>query len=207
MLQATDLAVIRGERLVLSGLSLVVRASGALLLSGPNGSGKSTLLRVLAGLIRPDAGMIAWNGTDITADPGAHARRVAYVGHQDAIKPGLTVAENLAFTAALTGGAIPEALASMGLADLAAMPARFLSAGQRRRLALSRLALSHAPLWLLDEPSLGLDTASLERLGALIARHRAGGGLILAATHVPLPLPDAEQLALATVAAQPEPAA
>ena len=151
-------------------------AGGALLLTGPNGSGKSTLLRLLAGLLRPAAGTLTWDGADALADLPAHARRVAYVGHQDAVKPALTAAENLRFAARLDGGAVGAALATIGLEELADLPARMLSAGQRRRLALARLALSRAPLWLLDEPTLGLDAASVERFGAMLAAHRAAAG-------------------------------
>ena len=120
---------------------------------------------------------------------------MAYLGHQDAVKPGLTVTENLRFAAAVSGRSVTAALAAVGLEALADLPARMLSAGQKRRLALSRLVLSTAPLWLLDEPTLGLDTASIERFGDLLAAHRAGGGMVVAATHVPLPLPDAAELA------------
>ena len=197
MLQAENLAAIRGERLVFSDISFAMPAGGALLLVGPNGSGKSTLLRMLAGLKRPDAGAVLWNGADTASDSTAHASRLAYVGHLDAVKPGLTVAENLAFAARVGGGDIMAALAAMGLADLAHLPARLLSAGQRRRLALARLALGTAPLWLLDEPSLGLDKVSLDRLGTMLAGHRDRGGLVVAATHLPLPLPGASEFALA----------
>lgn len=182
-LTATAIAAFRGERLVLRDVSLAVPAGGALLLTGPNGSGKSTLLRILAGLRRPDAGSIEWPGP------------VAYLGHLDAIKPGLTAAENLAFAAA-RGGSLPDALAAMDLSALADTPARLLSAGQKRRLALARLMLALAPVWLLDEPTLGLDAASVARLGTVLAAHRAAGGVVVAATHLPLPLPDAETLAL-----------
>ena len=167
-----------------------------MLLTGPNGSGKSTLLRLLAGLLRPAAGTLLWDGEDALADLSAHARRVTYVGHQDAVKPGFTAAENLRFAARLNGGAVGEALAAVGLEELADLPARMLSAGQRRRLALARLALSHAPLWLLDEPTLGLDARSVERFGAMLAVHRNRGGIVVAATHLPLPLSDATELAL-----------
>ena len=193
-LEAQALAAFRGERLVLRDLSFAVDAGEALLLLGPNGSGKSTLLRLLAGLKRPDAGVMLWNGADALADLTVHAGRVAYLGHLDAIKAGLTVAENLAFAAA--GRPVTPALADLGLDALAELPARMLSAGQRRRLALARLALSPATLWLLDEPTLGLDTASLARLGALLARHRAAGGMVIAATHLDLPLPGARALVL-----------
>ncbi len=174
MLQADGLAAFRGEFLVFRDLSFAVPAGGALLLAGPNGAGKSTLLRLLAG----------------------QAARVAFLGHRDAVKPGLTVAENLRFAARLGGFDAEAALAAMALEALAALPARMLSAGQSRRLALARVVLSPAPLWLLDEPTLGLDTASVARLGALLATHRDRGGVVVAATHLPLPLADAATLRL-----------
>ena len=194
------ISAFRGERLVLRDVSLSVPPGGALLLLGANGSGKSTLLRGLAGLKRPDAGTVLWQGA--AADPWP----VAYLGHQDAIKPGLTAAENLQFAAqagtaqagAGQGGCRTpcDALAALDLLPLADLPARLLSAGQKRRLALARLLLSPAPVWLLDEPTLGLDVAAVERLGDLLAAHRAGGGVAVAATHLPLPLPDAAELRL-----------
>ena len=196
MLQAAGLAAFRGERLVFRDLDFVVAAGGALLLTGPNGSGKTTLLRLLAGLLRPAAGTLLWDGADALADLPIHARRVMYVGHQDAVKPMFTAAENLWLAARLNHGAIGEALATLGLEELADLPGRMLSAGQRRRLALARLALSHAPLWLLDEPTLGLDARSVERFGAILALHRNRGGIAIAATHLPLPINDATELAL-----------
>lgn len=194
-LETESLAAIRGERLVFAGVSFAVPRGGALLLEGPNGSGKSTLLRVLAGLGRAEAGVVRWDGADALADRTGHAARVAYLGHQDAVKPGLAVAENLAFW----GGraAVAAALGRVGLARLADLPARLLSAGQKRRLALARLALGAAPIWLLDEPTLGLDLASVGLLGGLFAEHRGRGGVIVAATHLPLPLPDAAALRMA----------
>lgn len=194
MLEADGLATIRGERLVFSGLSFAVPAGGALLLTGPNGAGKSTLLRLLAGLGRLEAGRLLWQGADALEDLPAHAARVAYLGHLDAVKPGLTAAENLRPWGGQT--TVAEALASVGLAPLADLPARLLSAGQRRRLALARLLVRAVPLWLLDEPTLGLDAASVARFGAMLARHRAGGGMVVAATHLPLPLPGADEMAL-----------
>ncbi len=191
MLTAEGLAVFRGERLVFRDLGFALPAGGALVLAGANGSGKSTLLRLLAGLVRPVAGRLLWRGEDAFADLAEHGRRVAYVGHLDAVKPGLTVAENLRFSARVSGASLAGALEALALQPLAELPARMLSAGQKRRLALSRLVLSAAPLWLLDEPTLGLDTASIERFGALLAAHRSGGGMVVAATHVPLPLADA----------------
>ena len=198
MLHAVGLAALRGERLVFRDVGFSLATGGGLLLTGPNGSGKSTLLRLLAGLLRPVAGTLTWDGADALADPVAHARRVAYVGHQDAVKPGLTAAENLRFAARVGGGAVRDALTAMGLQELADLPARMLSAGQRRRLALARLLLSRrAPLWLLDEPTLGLDARSVDRFGAMLEAHRAGGGITIAATHLPLPLTDAIELTLA----------
>ena len=196
VLTADDVAVFRGERLVFRDLSLTVPAGGALVLTGPNGSGKSTLLRLLAGLVRPAAGRVCWDGTDAADDPAGHGRHVAYLGHQDAVKPGLTAAENLRFAASLSGRPISAALSAVGLETLADLPARMLSAGQKRRLALSRLVLSPGKLWLLDEPTLGLDSGSIERFGGLLAAHRASGGVMVAATHVALPLPAAAQLRL-----------
>jgi heme exporter protein A len=186
---------------VLRDLDFVVPAGGALLLAGPNGSGKSTLLRVLAGLGRLAAGEVLWAGRDALFDLPAHAARVAYVGHLDAVKHGLTVAENLRFAVRVSGGTVAAALHALGLSGLAELPARMLSAGQKRRLALARLALSAAPLWLLDEPTIGLDVASIERFGAVLAAHRARGGVIVAATHMALPLAGAAELQLMTDAA------
>ena len=196
---AQDLAVFRGERLVFRDLGFKIARGEALLLAGPNGSGKSTLLRLLAGLLSPIAGSLTWDGAEVFADRAAHAARVAYLGHQDAVKPGLSGTENLAFSTSISGGDAIAALAAHGLEDLADLPARMLSAGQKRRLALARLGLSGATLWLLDEPTLGLDTTSVERLGAVLAAHRARGGMVIAATHLPLPLPDAAELRLSTV--------
>jgi heme exporter protein A len=196
VLQADGLAAFRGERLVFRDLDFCVPAGGALTLIGANGSGKSTLLRLLAGLVRPIAGRLLWNGEDALADLPSHAARVTYLGHLDAVKPGLTVGENLRFSATMSGGAIGDALQALSLGDLADVPARFLSAGQKRRLALARLGLSVAPLWLLDEPTVGLDAASQKRVGVVLSAHRARGGIVVAATHVPLPLDDVAELRL-----------
>ena len=184
-LAAVAVSAFRGERLVLHDVSLHVPPGGALLLLGANGAGKSTLLRVLAGLKRPDAGQVTWCGQP--AGEGG----CAYLGHHDAIKPGLTLRENLAFPPPAR-----DTLGELGLAPLADLPARLLSAGQKRRAALARLVGSGAGLWLLDEPTLGLDADSVTALGRLLAAHRAEGGVIVAATHLPLPLPGAETLRL-----------
>ena len=198
----SGLACVRGERLVFENLSFRAPAGEALLLAGPNGSGKSSLLRLMAGLLRPEAGRLAWGGGAVGDDPDAHRARIHYVGHLDGMKPALTVGENLAFYAALRGhraeeAAVGQALERFDLQPLAATPARFLSQGQRRRAALARLLAVPAPLWLLDEPTLALDDASLKRLGAVLAEHLAGGGHLVAATHAPIALKAARRLELA----------
>lgn len=195
-LAAHDLACLRGERLVFKRLSFAVPAGGALLLVGPNGSGKSSLLRVLAGLLPPAAGALHWDGAPVAAE--THRRRLLYVGHQEAVKPWMTVAENLAFWMRLAGAAGPPApaLARLALDRLAETPGRLLSAGQKRRLALARLAAVPAALWLLDEPATGLDAASLALLEALVADHRAGGGVAIVSTHSAIALPGAATLDL-----------
>ncbi len=201
MFEGRDLSCIRGQRPVFAGLSFAVPAGGALLLLGPNGSGKSSLLRLMAGLLRAAAGSLTWDGAAISADPEAHRARVRYLGHLDAVKAVLSVRENLAFWAGLHGRGTPEdlrrGLAAFALEELADHPGRILSAGQKRRLALSRLAAVPGALWLLDEPTVGLDSAAQERLLAAIAAHREGGGRVVAATHTPLKLPEAKRLVLA----------
>lgn len=202
-----DLSCIRGERLVFSGLSFRLSAGGALRLRGPNGSGKSSLLRLAAGLARPSAGLIAWNGGDVAADRSGHRARLAYVGHADAVKPALTAAENLAFWAGLRGGGdVQDALHRLGLGGHAHVAGRFLSSGERRRLALALLAACRAALWLLDEPAVGLDSASVAVLEAMIAEHRRGGGMVALSTHTEMNLGRAETLDLADFAvARPAP--
>ena len=184
----TGLVCERGERRIFAGLDFALQPGEALALVGPNGAGKSSLLRLLAGLLPPAAGTLAWNGGAVAEDPEAHRARLHYLGHLDAVKPTLTPAETLAFQAALRGhvltrGDILEALDVFGLSSLVDLPSRFLSQGQRRRAALSRLAAVKAPLWLLDEPTLGLDADSAVRLAGAMARHRAAGGMIVVATH------------------------
>mgnify|MGYP006431678817 CR=1 FL=1 len=208
LLAGVGLGCIRGERAVFAGLDVALPAGGALVLHGPNGAGKSSLLRILAGLLPPAAGHLAWRGTPLAAAPGeAHAARLHYLGHANALKPDLGVAENLRLWAALRGApaeAVPPALAAFGLESLAELPARLLSAGQQRRLALARLRTAPAPLWLLDEPGVGLDSAALARLAEVIAAHRATGGAVALATHQPLDLADAAHLALDAFAPAPE---
>ena len=199
-LRANDLACRRGERIVFTGLALSVAPSDALLLIGPNGSGKSSLLRILAGLLPAEAGTVTWHGHAITADIQRHRNRIAYLGHLDAVKPALTVAENLRFWARMYGPSprahTLDALDRYGIGHLAALPARFLSQGQRRRLALCRLLLMPTRIWLLDEPTVGLDTASQGALVGEITRHRAAGGIVIAASHQSLAMRGARSLDL-----------
>ena len=185
---ATDLACIRGERPVFSGVRFNISGGDALALVGPNGSGKSSLLRLLAGLLPASGGTLTWNGGPVGDEPDAHRARLHYLGHLDAVKPSLTPLEGLVFQARLRGqpadpARLKEALDSVGIAGLADLPGRFLSQGQRRRVALARLRVSGARLWLLDEPTLGLDADALVRLTDLIDTHRSQGGVVIAATH------------------------
>ena len=191
----TGLACVRGNRQVFSDLSFEIASGQALALIGRNGAGKTTLLRVIAGLLRHSEGRLELTGGDADATIG---EQVHYVGHQDALKPSLSVAENLRFWAAYLGGkaSVDAALATVGLDELADLPAGYLSAGQRRRLALARLVAVQRPVWLLDEPAAALDTASQDKLGELMRSHLAGGGMIIAATHGPLPLATTNELRL-----------
>ena len=196
------LTCIRSERIVFAGFNFSVKAGDALVLSGPNGSGKSSLLRLMAGISRPAAGQITWRGKSITEDPEHFFSDMHYVGHRDAVKQALSVRENLIFHSALRSvtSNIDNALDLTGLAALANVPARMLSAGQTRRLALARILASPAPLWLLDEPTVALDTVSVERLRAAIASHREGGGIVIASTNVPLNIEDGASVDISTFA-------
>ena len=198
-LTVENLACRRGEHEVFAGLSCSVAPGETLYLRGPNGSGKSSLLRVLAGFIRPAAGVVSWDGEDVSSDPQAHLSRLHYVGHLDTLKPVLTAAENLRTQAAVLGDRadVKAALSAFGLAGLGDLPARFLSAGQRRRLALARVAAVRRPLWLLDEPTVALDADSVARLERLITAHLDAGGMAVIATHNDMNLPGAGTLALA----------
>ena len=201
LFSASDLTCLRGERLVFAGLGFALSAGDALLLVGPNGSGKSSLLRLMALLLRPFRGEFRWQGEPVAENPDAYRQGLRYVGHLDGVKPVLTCHESLAFWAALDGAPEPgrraaAALERLGLERLAEVPGRYLSAGQKRRLNLARLLLLPAPLWLLDEPTNGLDAAAIARLEGALAEHRAAGGLIVASTHTPLALPGAATLHL-----------
>lgn len=185
---ASDLACVRGERPVFGGVRFSLASGDALALVGPNGAGKSSLLRVLAGLLPASGGNLTWNGAPVADDPDAHRSRLHYLGHLDAVKPALTPRETLSFHAQLRGGSADAAAAvgaldALGVARLADLPGRFLSQGQRRRVALARLRLTPARLWLLDEPTLGLDADAVVSLTDLIDGHRAQGGMVIVATH------------------------
>jgi heme exporter protein A len=202
-LAVTDLACTRGGRRVLDRVALTLGDGAVLALRGPNGAGKSTLLRALAGLVAA-TGRIELDGRPLDADHRAEA--VAYAGHLDAVRPQFSVAEHLAFWAALAGGEPSAGLAAFGLAAIAERPAALLSAGQRRRLALSRLALAPRRLWLLDEPAAALDADGEARLDALLRAHAATGGLAVVAAHGPLPAATAElRLAPAAASASADP--
>jgi heme exporter protein A len=196
-LVAQDLACERGGRRVFEGVGFDLGVGEVLVVTGPNGAGKSTLLRVVAGLLRRSGGTLALRGSGEEAEIAEVAH---YVGHQDATKGQLTVRENLVFWARMLGGDAARAdaaLEAVGLLGLAEMPAARLSAGQRRRLALARLAAAARPLWLLDEPTTAIDAASEGRLLALLRGHLASGGLAIVATHAPLDLGPAQSLRLA----------
>ncbi|MBI1237777.1 MAG: heme ABC exporter ATP-binding protein CcmA [Alphaproteobacteria bacterium] len=185
-MSADHLVCVRGGRCVFSDLSFTVERDSLLAVRGPNGAGKSSLLRVIAGLLDLDAGAVRIEG--LGDRPQATA--IHFIAHQDGLKPQLSAGEALAFSQRLLGGDGPLApiLAEMGLVRQADLPVQFLSAGQRRRLALARLLASPRPIWLLDEPMSALDAAGRDLLRQILERHLAGGGLAIAATHDTLPV-------------------
>ena len=190
----------RGDKLVFTGVDFALPTGGALLLRGPNGSGKSSLLRIMAGLLSSAAGSLMRGGEPVAAEPDAHRADLCYVGHLDAVKPTLTVLENLSFWAGLhdedSGERVRAALRRFGIAHLIDAPGRWLSAGQKRRLALSRLLAAQTGLWLLDEPTVALDTASIKVLEEIMVEHRAEGGMVVLSTHAEIDLPGAAVLAM-----------
>jgi len=209
-LKAANLACVRGGRTVFSGLNFSLGGGQAMAVTGTNGAGKTTLLRLLAGLLRPVQGAVVLTGGDGDA---TLAEQAHYLGHQDALKPALTVDENLNFWARYLGGisagpaksasratnpaeSLSTSLATWGLLPLRALPAAYLSAGQRRRLSMCRLTAIRRPIWLLDEPTAALDAAAQAILGKVMAAHLANGGIIVAATHGPLPIAAAVELPL-----------
>ncbi|MBR1217005.1 heme ABC exporter ATP-binding protein CcmA [Bradyrhizobium sp. U87765 SZCCT0131] len=193
-LSGVGLTCVRGGRQVFSGLDFEVGAGEALAITGHNGAGKSSLLRLIAGLLPAAQGQIVLAGAssgDLTPGEQAH-----YLGHRDALKPSLTVQENLAFWLDFLGGppgGLDASLAATGLAHTRTLPAVTLSAGQKRRLSMARLIAVKRPIWLLDEPTSALDTDGQSLIARLMADHLAQGGLVVAATHGPLGIAAREQ--------------
>ena len=199
---AENLVLERGNRKVANGVSFILESGSALVLTGPNGSGKSTLLRALAGYLRPAAGSVRITGAAGDSGGGGEPCEVAevcqFVGHLDGIKTHLTASENLLFWASYLAGPadagesiaarVDGALELFALDALADIPAGYLSAGQKRRLGLARLAVAYRPLWLLDEPTVSLDAASADVLVRAINGHLKRGGMAVVATHVPMAL-------------------
>ena len=193
-LEASGLTCVRGGREVFAGVGFSVEGGEALLITGRNGAGKSSLLRMIAGLLRIADGRLTVAGADPerTIPEQAH-----YLGHQDALKPSLSLAENLGFWTRYLGGQSAQAgLQAVGLMELADLPAAYLSAGQRRRLSIARLVAVQRPIWLLDEPTSALDREAQDALSGLMREHLSGGGLIVAATHGPIGLTGAKELRL-----------
>ncbi len=194
---ADDLGAERGGEPVFSGISFALGEGEGLIVTGPNGSGKSTLLRVVAGLLPATQGKIRVDGGGDewpTPESACH-----YLGHQNAMKTALTVEENLRFWREFCGAPhldIAEALAMVGLPQVASLPFGYLSTGQKRRISIARLLVAWRPVWLLDEPTAGLDAASERQFAALMRAHLDDGGIIVAATHVPLGLEGVKDLRL-----------
>ncbi|SCA57125.1 Cytochrome c biogenesis ATP-binding export protein CcmA [Candidatus Terasakiella magnetica] len=195
-----DLVCIRGERLVFAKLDFTLESGGCLTLIGHNGAGKSSLLRMMAGLLSPASGVMSWEGEPVSQDMDEHRERLHYVGHHDAIKPVLSVEENLKFWAGLRSDAskaqanFKEALDIFSIGHLIDVPGRFLSAGQKRRANLARIIASKSPLWLLDEPTTALDKESIKKLEDVIEAHREKGGMVVLSTHSDMNIKDQQVL-------------
>lgn len=178
---------------MLRGVSFEAAAGELLHVAGPNGAGKTTLLRVCAGLLTPEQGAVAWRGKPIAADRDAYAAAFSYLGHSDGLKPDFTSRENLAFEVGLrrvvAAAEADATLAQVGLAGAEDQPARSLSAGQRRRLALARVMLAGTALWILDEPFTNLDAACVAMVAGIVAEHAEAGGTVMFAAHQAPPIP------------------
>jgi heme exporter protein A len=199
-LELRGLACVRGGRTLFDGLDMRLEAGAALILKGPNGSGKTSLLRVLAGLLPAAEGDVLWRGASTADDREAWRGALRFLGHDNAVKPALSVAQNLDFWTRLHPPVAADArgrgLEAMGLDHLAELHAVMLSAGQRRRLALARLAASPGEVWLMDEPTVTLDAGAIDRLATMVAGHRAAGGIVVVATHDAFTAPGAIDLVL-----------
>ncbi|WAX96161.1 heme ABC exporter ATP-binding protein CcmA [Aminobacter sp. NyZ550] len=197
---AENLSGERGGEPVFEDIGFTLENGEALIVTGPNGSGKSTLLRVIAGLLPHASGRIGIEGGGEEFPTVAAACH--YLGHQNAMKAALTVRENLEFWQSFAGGGklgIADALDDVGLGGLGHLPFGYLSTGQKRRAAIAKLLISHRPVWLLDEPTAGLDKASDARLAGLMRDHCAAGGIVVAATHLPLGLEGVKALEMGRV--------
>ncbi|MBL94847.1 MAG: Cytochrome c biogenesis ATP-binding export protein CcmA [Alphaproteobacteria bacterium MarineAlpha3_Bin5] len=199
LFEARNLKCCRGDRTVFRGLSFCLEEGQALVLKGRNGSGKSSLIRILAGLLSPVSGDVIWEGETVFNEPEEHFQRFQYIGHLNAIKPTLTISENITYWVKLHGGKLAyltKALKKFDLENVLDLPVRFLSAGQKRRVGLVRLIVSSSVIWLLDEPATSLDNAMIEQLENIIRDHRKEGGIVILSTHQNLKLDDAIELQL-----------
>ena len=208
MLRGINLACVRGERPLFSGIDLEVDAGEWLHVRGANGVGKTSLLRLLAGLSSPSEGEIRWHGEPVDRCAAAYRGELLFLGHQGALKDDLTALENIELAGALDGSppARADVLASLrrfGLQGRADLPVRVLSAGQKRRVLLARLLTRKARLWVLDEPFTALDSRAVEMLGELLAGHLAGGGMAVVTSHQSVPVAGGRSLNLDGAARQP----